>query len=426
MIDHNGLPWCPEALQYSLSSEHELASAILVPEFFNDAESVLDNLSTPVSNVENPSNNVEIGNTQNIISPSPLLLNDSPNSRPEPDAEPDQPPANYDLIHLWLTPPPFIDNQLVRFARQDQEYANSISCVTEERYFSVSGNIYQLGNDGFIRLHQLLWDDPYATTVPTQVILGQPFYIGLLPFFVDQMGKLYSVVDHPHQIKPKAVFATAVTARTALDLIQDGLSLSPGSSASGEFIIDGLGSPSSELGAFGVSAIDPTFLSFNHNTGLRMGDSSHCSPASSDSNGSVWSAGSIQSLFAPLFDEGQTSFSDLGAATLLESPVQSPCAAETTPVVDEPSLEMQPKTELRRSLLFPAPIPERVSATKTQIDEYVEYIKAMRVTRRGTKSGQIPTECPWCVWKNRRESHPSELKEHMYAHRGFNGNILSA
>ncbi|QRV77347.1 hypothetical protein RhiJN_05362 [Ceratobasidium sp. AG-Ba] len=407
MIDNNGLPRCSEALQFSLSSEHELASEILVPEFFNDAESALDNLSSPVNIVENTCNNVEIGNTQNFISPSPLLLNDSPNSSPEPHAGPDQPPTNYDVIHLWPTPPPFIDNQLVIFAQQDQEYATGISCATKERYFSVSGNIYQLGNDGFIRLHQLLWDDPYAAIVPTEMILGQLFYIGLLPFFVDQMGKLYSVVDHPHQIKPKAVFATADTARTALDLIQDGLSLSPGSSASVGFVSDGLGSPVSELG-------------------LRTDDLPLFSPASSDSNKSVWSAGSIQSLFPPLFDGGQTSFSDLATATLMEGLVQSPCAVEPTPIIGEPSPEIQPKTDLRWSLLFPAPIPEKLSATKAQIDEYVECIKGMRVMRRGAKSGRIPIECPWCDWKNRRESHPSELKEHMYAHRRFNGNILSA
>ncbi|QRW06280.1 hypothetical protein RhiLY_05279 [Ceratobasidium sp. AG-Ba] len=110
----------------------------------------------------------------------------------------------------------------------------------------------------------------------------------------------------------------------------------------------------------------------------------------------------------------------------MEGLVQSPCAVEPTPIIGEPSPEIQPKTDLRWSLLFPAPIPEKLSATKAQIDEYVECIKGMRVMRRGAKSGRIPIECPWCDWKNRRESHPSELKEHMYAHRRFNGNILSA
>ncbi|KAG8794214.1 hypothetical protein FRC12_000161 [Ceratobasidium sp. 428] len=111
------------------------------------------------------------------------------------------------------------------------------------------------------------------------------------------------------------------------------------------------------------------------------------SPALTDSSGSDWSLASDgSSVYSPLL-------SSLTALVPVDAPV--------TP--DHPSA-------------FPSPASvEEAFEIKAEIDKYVDSLTAQR-RHRGSGPSLVKLKCSWC---DKRERRPSELKEHMYAHRGL-------
>ncbi|KAG8725234.1 hypothetical protein FRC09_004885 [Ceratobasidium sp. 395] len=111
------------------------------------------------------------------------------------------------------------------------------------------------------------------------------------------------------------------------------------------------------------------------------------SPALTDSSGSDWS----------LASDGSSVYSPLLSSLTALVPVGAPVGP------DHPSA-------------FPSPpLVEEAFEIKAEIDKYVDSLTAQR-RHRGSGPSLVKLKCSWCEKKERR---PSELKEHMYAHRGL-------
>ncbi|KAG8739025.1 hypothetical protein FRC10_006253 [Ceratobasidium sp. 414] len=238
------------------------------------------------------------------------------------------------------------------------------------RYFNVAGNTYRCGTDWGICLHLGAAPDSVATA-PLPVRPGSIFRIGLFPFFIDNSGGLYSVVDRTDPLEPKRVFGNDDEAW--MDLI------CPASRAHPPGLSDMLGpcapATSHEHGilnfGFGQAPVyvpdapppdTPPFPS----------------PASSNSSASESSSGSDMphsppSLFVDAWPEG--------VAPIPAAP--NPPSPPMTPPLDEGELD-------------------RVA----EINAYVDSLATQR-KRRGSGPSPIKLECPRCKKTSRR---PSELK----------------
>ncbi|QRV77348.1 hypothetical protein RhiJN_05363 [Ceratobasidium sp. AG-Ba] len=280
------------------------------------------------------------------------------------------------------------DNSLVVFAEQPANDPTYDTITTLERYFSVSGNIYQFGHDWVIRLYEQHGSSPFTQTPSTPIVLGQNISIGMINFHVDDAGRLYSIVDRSDPLEPKSVFNTA--AEVLVDLCLAQVLPSPPLSAS-----------EIEAGAQG------NYKGSGSPLGSDWGTVPFDSPTCTDSGvseSSVESNGSCDSLFS-------------GAGLDAWVTVVQPTTTHPNAALDPTSIPTPPPSPT--VLDETNPVPYEKTATKADIDRYADHIKRLRLKLKGSKSTQIEVKCPWCGWASKRPSHPSELKEHMYAHRGL-------
>ncbi|KAG8719144.1 hypothetical protein FRC08_003556 [Ceratobasidium sp. 394] len=274
-------------------------------------------------------------------------------------------------LPVW---PPPSDNQLLCLDKQPPEDVTNIALNGPDRYFNVAGNTYRCGADGNIRLHLGIIPDSF--TVPSYPITpGSTFLIGLLPFWVDGSGRLYSVVDRINPLEPKQVFDNDDAAWS--DLI----------------------SSASPTDSFDLSSLfDAYTLAMSHGDGIlnfgsgdvpdvpSPGSLPNLSPALSDarSDSSFGSNGPYEPLFA-------------GAWSQSVAPSPAPSAPLSLPT----TLSLT-EDELKKV---------------AEINAYVDSLVARR-KRRGTGRSLVKLKCLWCD-KFKPDRRPTELKDHMYAHHGL-------
>ncbi|KAG9100312.1 hypothetical protein FS749_015721 [Ceratobasidium sp. UAMH 11750] len=258
--------------------------------------------------------------------------------------------------------------------KQPPEDVTNTARSGPDRYFNVAGNTYRCGADGSIHLHLKITPD--SLTVPSYPITpGSAFLIGLLPFLVDDSGRLYSVIDHINPPEPKQVFDNDDAAW--MDLV----------------------SSAGPTDSFDLSSLFDA-----------------CSPATSHEDGilnfssgyvpDVPSPGSIPTLSPALSDSrSDSSFGSNGPYEPLFAGAGSQSVAPSPVPTAPPSL--------------PATLSLNEDELKkvAEINEYVDSLVVKR-KRRGSGPSLVKLECLWCD-KFKPNRRPTELKEHMYAHHGL-------
>ncbi|KAG9121649.1 hypothetical protein FRC07_002314, partial [Ceratobasidium sp. 392] len=267
------------------------------------------------------------------------------------------------------------------------------------------------GADRRIRLHLSPAPDSFIAVPPDPVEQGSIFYIGLLPLFLDETGRLYSVRDNAEQLEPKQVFDSDDAAWASL--IVNGLEtwlnssnlpgpVTPTAIHEASILHPGLDQTANDapvvpllgpLSHYSLSSSEPILAPNRPRSGPRTPFSPPpdslptLSPASSDSSGS-------ESSFATdAFYDYPALFSNLS----LRYGLPTPTAAPNTLAPEIPSLS------------------KHALWTKADIDRYIDWLIQQRKLRA---SGRSPVElrCPRCNHQGRR---PCEFKEHLYAHTGL-------
>ncbi|KAG9100724.1 hypothetical protein FRC06_003825 [Ceratobasidium sp. 370] len=332
----------------------------------------------------------DVGHDPNssLISSAQPVHNDNPNSSLECYLDLSDLLAHIDslptgalaasALPTWPPPP---DNQLFCLDQQSSEVVTTAVRGGSDRYFNVAGNTYRCGADGNVRLHQWTALDSFPTVPPYPVQPGSIFSIGLLPFFVDNSGRLYSVVDRADPLEPKQVFDND-------DAAWDDLGFGAGYTHLPDFSrLPDSCSPATSL--------DDSILNFDFGQApvhvpdvSSPGSPPALSPASSDSNASDSSFGSNARYEPP----------SLFGGNWPQSAAQKPANSNPPP---PPTLSLD----------------EGALKIVAEIDAYVDSLVVKR-KRRGTGSSLVKLECPRCD-KFKSNRRPTELKEHMYAHYGL-------
>ncbi|KAG8717746.1 hypothetical protein FRC08_006769 [Ceratobasidium sp. 394] len=297
---------------------------------------------------------------------SPLPVHNH-NSNLNPDGTPNYEdlPAPYFGYQVQPTP---IDNPSYGPFPEDILAVDNTSLG---RFFIVTGNTYRILANGTIQLYQELSPPALIPVSPNPVKPDSAFHVGVLPFYIDELGQLYSVKEEQNtlRLEPKPVFNTEGEALVSLG------------TGGGQIPTPGHNLPVGTLPPTPFDSIlDPNFD--------RIFDAS------------------IQGFAAPLSPATSRPY------TPVPSTAQPNTLGECPPPLSGPGSEILTHGFGHPDCLSPPtttpPLPPS-SPGEIEVDEHVTSLKAQR-RHRGVRPSPIALQCPKCERICRR---PHVLSEHM-------------
>ncbi|KAG9100931.1 hypothetical protein FS749_011685 [Ceratobasidium sp. UAMH 11750] len=288
--------------------------------------------------------------TDGVDMPPPFVHDNNPNLNPDgaPNYE-DLPIPHFD----YPTQPAPIESSYGSFP---EDVLLGVDNIFLDRYIVIVGNVYRISEDGIIQLHQELSPPAQIPITPNPVQPNSGFQVGVLPFYIDELGQLYSIREERNGIKfePKPVFNTEEEARASL-----GIGGAPISAPEHNLLPETL--PAAPFDSILDPNFDEIFDAFIQGFTPPLSPATHgpCTP---------------ESTAEPNTPGEQPPFSGPGSGILTDG-------------IGHPDHSPPPMTA--PPLLPPSSLGE------TEVNKHVTSLKVQR-RRRGARSSPIAIQCPEC------------------------------